>query len=82
MDLHSHKVSPVEFDAIKTHQMTTDVQPGNSNFKKGDIINVKEFDGNFTGRELAVKVTHVLKNPSFLQGASLAGLCLLSIKLV
>lgn len=82
MDLHSHKVSPDEFVAIKTRQMTTDVQHGNENFEVGDVINVKEFDGNFTGRELAVKVTHVLKNPSFMEGAALAGLCLLSIRLI
>ena len=68
MKVHSLKVWPKYFDAIKEGLKKFDVRLDDRSFRKGDALFLEEYlpkEGFFTGRALLRKVTYVLRGGKF-----------------
>lgn len=76
--IHELKIKSEHFQAVCDGRKKAELRKDDRGYKVGDVLWLKEVDGDkFTGRELAVQVTHILRNcPEY----GLAdGYCILSI---
>jgi ASC-1-like (ASCH) protein len=53
---------PLYFIDIDNGQKTCEVRFNDRDFRVGDILHLQEWLVNYTGRQIDVEVTHVLKN--------------------
>ena len=64
--LHELKIRPEYFEAIETGEKNFEVRYNDHNFAKGDILLLREHDGNcYTGRQITTEVTYLLDNPAY-----------------
>ena len=64
MQIHELKILPEYFDAVISGAKNFELRKDDRNYKIGDLIILKEFDGTqFTGREIKnVPITYILKD--------------------
>lgn len=74
---HELKILPEYFRAVVSGEKTFEVRFNDRNFKKGDILHLKEWtpDG-YTGRRIDADVTYVLDSPDYCK----EGYVIMSIK--
>ena len=64
--VHDLKILPEYFRAVKSGEKTFEVRFNDRNFQKGDVLHLREWDGNeYTGKSIFVEVTYILDNPSY-----------------
>jgi hypothetical protein len=57
--IHHLKIKPEFFVAVRDNKKTFEIRKNDRNFKVGDILNLREFVGEFTGRETFRKVMFI-----------------------
>ena len=63
---HYLKILPEYFNAIESGEKTFEVRFNDRNYHVHDILHLQEWtDGDYTGREVEVKVTWLLDNPNY-----------------
>lgn len=63
---HFLKIYPEFFNDVKIGRKTFEVRKFDRNYKLGDVLVLKEYDGFcYSGRYVAVRVVYLLNNPSF-----------------
>ena len=63
---HDLKILPEYFEAIVKGEKNFEVRFNDRNFAKGDILLLREHDGNsYTGRQITTEVTYLLDNPAY-----------------
>lgn len=76
--IHELKIKSEHFQAVWDGRKKAELRKDDRGYKVGDILRLREVDGDeYTGSELAVRVTHILRDcPEY----GLAdGYCILSI---
>ena len=65
-NVHDLKIMPEYFRAVKSGEKTFEVRFNDRNFQKGDMLHLREWDGNgYTGESIFVEVTYILNDPGF-----------------
>ena len=69
MTEHKLKIKSEHFSAVINKTKTAEIRYNDRNYQVGDILILNEIDenGNFTGKNCAVIVTHVLDDNQYLQ---------------
>ena len=63
---HDLKILPEYFEAIVKGEKNFEVRFNDRNFAMGDILLLREHDGNrYTGRQITTEVTYLLDNPDY-----------------
>ena len=75
---HELKIKPEYFEAIFWESKKFEIRKNDRDFKVGDILFLREWDGGkYTGNQNAKRVTYILHGPAF--GLE-EGYCIMSIK--
>lgn len=78
MKLHELKILPKYYSKVTTGEKRFEIRKDDRNFAVGDIIRLKEFDGNkYTGRDSLYDIIYKLDGGEY--GLE-KGYCILSIK--
>ncbi len=79
--IHEIKIYPTYYQAIARGEKTFELRKNDRNYKVGDVLKLKEWDGeNFTGHRMMRKITYIYHGANK-YGLS-EGFCILSIKKV
>ena len=63
---HYIKILPVYYNAIDSGEKSFEVRYNDRNYHVHDILHLQEwYNGNYTGREMAVEVTYLLDAPGY-----------------
>ncbi len=66
--LHELKILPRYFNAVIRGYKTFEVRKNDRNFRKGDFIILREWNGiDYTGHEFAGRITYVLKDKKYVK---------------
>ena len=66
MKTHDLKILPEFYQAVKKGEKTFEVRKNDRDFKKYDVIILREWDGkNYTGKWIAKKIVYVLPGGQF-----------------
>jgi len=66
MKTHDLKILPEFYQAVKKGEKTFEVRKNDRDFKKYDVIILREWDGkNYTGKWIAKKIGYVLPGGQF-----------------
>lgn len=60
--VHELKINPEYFSAIKDGRKRFELRYDDRNFRVGDVLILKEWNGDFTGKSLECDVKYILKN--------------------
>lgn len=77
--IHEIKIRPEYFDAVCKREKTFELRRNDRNYKKGDYLVLKEWDGYFTGREITRYVNYILFD-WMVEGLE-SGYCIMNLKL-
>ncbi|CEQ19681.1 ASCH/PUA domain-containing protein [Paraclostridium sordellii] len=77
MELHELKILPEYYEKVISGEKSFEVRKDDRQFSVGDLIRLKEFDKDFTGRDYLVKIIYKLNGGNY--GLE-KGYCILSIK--
>ncbi|HHS9776162.1 TPA: DUF3850 domain-containing protein [Raoultella ornithinolytica] len=58
--IHSLKIGPLFFNAVANGEKKAEVRKNDRDFKCGNFLLLREWDGEYSGNKLVVKVTHIL----------------------
>lgn len=75
---HFLKILPGYYEAIDCGTKTFEVRYDDRNYKQGDILHLREWDGSYTGREVTVEVTYLISDNRFCKD----GYVIMSFKVV
>lgn len=75
-NVHQLKTWPQVYQAVANGEKTAEFRDNDRNFEVGDVLRLKEFkpeledgkytgQGRYTGREIDMLVTHILRGPIF-----------------
>ena len=67
--VHDLKISPEYFDDVESGIKTFEIRRDDRNYSKGDILNLREWDGDYTGREMRKIVSYVLRDRRYCRNA-------------
>lgn len=67
--IHSLKIGPLFFNDVANGEKRAEVRINDRDFKCGDFLILREWAGEYTGRKLTVKVTHILPLNGLVVGA-------------
>lgn len=62
---HYLKILPEYYRAIERGEKTFEVRFNDRNYQKYDILHLKEWCGEYTGREITAEITYILEDPKF-----------------
>ena len=74
---HELKILSEYFEEVIHNRKRFEIRKNDRDFKTGDILFLKEWDGKYTGRVCSVRVEFMLKDTDF-KGVAL-GFCVMSI---
>lgn len=57
--VHELKITPEYFEAVFMGTKTFEIRKNDRGFKVGDMLILKEWNGSYTGKKLARKVTYI-----------------------
>lgn len=67
--IHDLKIGPFFFSAVSGGQKKAEFRENDRDFKCGDFLRLREWDGEYTGSELMVVITHILPIEKLIPGA-------------
>ena len=70
MKIHDLKIDPEYFDDVITGEKRFEVRKNDRGFKKGDLLNLQEYDREkkeYTGRKTLIPVRYILDNQEYLR---------------
>ena len=70
--IHELKILPEYFSSIISRRKTFEIRFNDRNFHTGDTLILREWNGNYTGREVKSKITYILHNFSGLKEGYIA----------
>lgn len=59
---HELKILPMYFQAVWEGVKKFEARKNDRNFKVGDIVLLREWDGEYTGSALVVRITYILED--------------------
>jgi len=59
--IHNLKIWPEYFEAVKSGIKTFEARVNDRGYRVDDILHLREWSGQYTGREVKVKVTYTLQ---------------------
>lgn len=62
---HYLKIVPEYYRAIERGEKTFEVRFNDRNYQKYDILHLKEWSGEYTGREITAAVTYILEDTRY-----------------
>ena len=78
---HSLKILPEYFNAVKSGNKNAEIRYNDRNYRVGDILSLREWDGDYSGRHIEVRVVHILDDEQYLQkGYVMLGFEVLEVK--
>lgn len=63
--VHFLKVLPEYYEALASHRKTFEVRKNDRDYKVGDILVLREWNGIYTGRHITTGISYILDNPKF-----------------
>ena len=60
MNNKSLKIYPLYFEEVIKGNKKAELRFNDRDFKVGDIYDLKEFNGDYTGRFITIRITHIL----------------------
>lgn len=79
---HFLKITPRHFADVRCRRKKAELRLDDRNFKCGDSVQLQEWArGRYTGREILLLITHVLRDVDFPQGLQ-NGFCMFSFDLL
>ena len=77
MTIHELKILPEYYDAVRVGDKRFEIRKNDRNFKNGDVLRLKEWDGEkYTGEEVYALVRYILTD---WQAGLKDGYCIMSI---
>ena len=76
MKIHKLKIQPKYFEQIRSGIKTFEIRKNDRGFNTGDYLLLQEWDCGYSGEELIVRVTNILKDYQF-PGIT-SGYCIMS----
>ena len=70
MKIHELKIDPEYFNDVITGEKRFEVRKNDRNYKKGDLLNLQEYDRKskiYTGRKTLIPVRYILDNQEYLR---------------
>lgn len=64
--IHDLKIGPLFFNAVMSGVKRAELRRDDRNFKCGDVLLLREWEGEYTGAALLVEVTHILPVDDFI----------------
>ena len=64
---HSLKILPEYFNAVEGGDKKSEIRYNDRNYRVGDILSLREWDGDYSGRHIEVRITHILDDEKYLQ---------------
>ena len=64
---HSLKILPEHFNAVDSGNKNAEIRYNDRNYRVGDILSLREWDGDYSGRHIEVRITHILDDEKYLQ---------------
>ena len=64
--IHDLKIGPLFFAAVAAGEKKAELRWNDREFRCGDFLNLREWEGEYSGNELTVEVTHILPVESFI----------------
>lgn len=67
--IHDLKIGPFFFNAVSCGDKKAEFRQNDRDFMCGDFLRLREWDGEYTGSELMVVITHILPIEKLIPGA-------------
>lgn len=67
--IHDLKIGPFFFNAVSCGDKKAEFRENDRDFMCGDFLRLREWDGEYTGSELMVVITHILPIEKLIPGA-------------
>lgn len=67
--IHDLKIGPSYFEAVSSGNKKAELRNNDRDFKCGDYLLLREWEGEYTGQKLLVVVTHILPVGNLIPGA-------------
>ncbi|KYP88493.1 hypothetical protein WB91_17240 [bacteria symbiont BFo1 of Frankliniella occidentalis] len=64
--VHNLKIGPLFFAAVFAGDKKAELRWNDRDFRCGDFLNLREWEGEYSGNELLVEVTHILPIEGFI----------------
>lgn len=64
--VHDLKIGPLFFAEVTAERKKAEFRKNDRNYQCGDFLLLREWDGEYSGKELLVKVTHILPVDKFI----------------
>ncbi|MFW5364656.1 DUF3850 domain-containing protein [Escherichia coli] len=58
--IHNLKIGPLFFNAVANGEKKAELRINDRDYKCGDFLCLREWEGEYTGSRLTLKVTHIL----------------------
>ena len=62
---HELKIAPQYFREIANGNKPFEVRRNDREYQVGDILKLREYDGDYSGQEISAKVTYILDDPAY-----------------
>ena len=62
---HELKIAPQYFREIANGNKPFEVRRNDRDYQVGDILKLREYDGDYSGQEISAKVTYILDDPAY-----------------
>lgn len=80
--VHDLKCEPASFEALRRGQKHVELRKDDRGYEVNDRLTLREWDGQYTGRLIMAKVTHIIRADDILHGDMLAaGVVALSVRI-
>ena len=60
--IHTVKIKPKYYEAVLSGEKNFELRKNDRNYQVGDLIRLKEYNEDFTGRDLVLKIKYILKD--------------------
>lgn len=70
--IHELKTEPVSFEALRKGRKLFELRKDDRGYEVNDLLVLREWDGQYTGRMVTAKVTHIIRAGDVLHGEMLA----------
>lgn len=74
--VHSLKTHSVPYQGVISGRKTFEIRKNDRDFQVGDILKLREWNGDYTGRHMSFWITYILPGPNY--GVP-EGYCIMSI---